>query len=43
MKRIPEIITVPELIPGETQHVDRAPERMKTVIRRWPEQKTGSL
>lgn len=27
-----------ELIPGETHHFDRAPERMKTLIRSWLEQ-----
>ena len=32
-----------ELIPGETHHFDRAPERMKAVIRSWLEQKTGPL
>ena len=30
-----------ELIPGETHHFDRAPERMKSVIRSWLEQQTG--
>ena len=30
-----------ELIPGETHHFDRAPERMKTIIRNWLEQQTG--
>jgi fermentation-respiration switch protein FrsA (DUF1100 family) len=30
-----------ELIPSETQHFDRAPERMKTIIRNWLEQQTG--
>ena len=30
-----------ELIPGETHHFDRAPERMKAVIRSWLEQQTG--
>lgn len=30
-----------ELIPGETHHFDRAPERMKTLIRSWLEQQTG--
>ena len=30
-----------ELIPGETHHFDRAPERMKTLIRSWLDQQTG--